>query len=72
LKTNIDIIIVGSGIAGCTLAWQWLLNGKSVLMISDVEKGSSAVAAGVYNPTILKRFTSVWKAGVQLDVLTDF
>jgi glycine oxidase len=72
LKTNIDVIIVGSGIAGCTLAWQWLLNGKSVLMISDVEKGASAVAAGVYNPTILKRFTSVWKAGVQLDVLTDF
>jgi glycine oxidase len=72
LKKNIDIIIVGSGIAGCTLAWQWLLHGKSVLMISDVEKGSSAVAAGVYNPTILKRFTSVWKAGDQLGVLNDF
>jgi len=41
-------------------------------MIADGEKGSSAVAAGVYNPTILKRFTSVWKAGEQLDVLKDF
>jgi glycine/D-amino acid oxidase-like deaminating enzyme len=72
LKKNIDIIIIGSGIAGCTLAWQWLLNGKTVLMMSDSEKGSSAVAAGVFNPTILKRFTSVWKAGEQLGVLHKF
>jgi len=72
LKTKVDIIIVGSGIAGCALAWQWLLQGKSVLMIADANKGSSAVAAGVYNPTILKRFTSVWKADDQLEVLNDF
>ena len=72
LNTSVDIVIVGSGIAGCTLAWQWILNGKSVLMISDVDKGSSAVAAGVYNPTILKRFTGVWKAGDQLNVLNSF
>lgn len=72
MNTKVDIIIVGSGIAGCTLAWQWLLQGKSVLMIADGKKGSSAVAAGVYNPTILKRFTSVWKAVDQLEVLNDF
>ncbi|AUC79101.1 FAD-binding oxidoreductase [Nonlabens sp. MB-3u-79] len=72
MNTKVDIIIVGSGIAGCTLAWQWLLQGKSVMMIADGKKGSSAVAAGVYNPTILKRFTSVWKAVDQLEVLNDF
>ncbi len=72
MKTSFDIIIVGSGIAGCALAWQWHLNGKSVLLIGDGKKGSSAVAAGVYNPTILKRFTAVWKAGEQLDYLDDF
>ncbi|WP_298951803.1 FAD-dependent oxidoreductase [uncultured Nonlabens sp.] len=71
-KKVVDIVIVGSGIAGCTLAWQWILNGKSVILISDVEKGSSAVAAGVYNPTILKRFTSVWKSAQQLEVLNSF
>ena len=72
MNTEVDIIIVGSGIAGSTIAWQWLLQGKSVMMIADGEKGSSAVAAGVYNPTILKRFTSVWKAADQLEVLHDF
>jgi glycine oxidase len=72
MSKKFDIIIVGSGIAGCSLAWQWLLNGKSILMISDTKKGSSSVAAGVYNPIILKRFTSVWKAGEQLDVVNDF
>ena len=70
-KKSVDIIIVGSGIAGCTLAWQWVLKGKSVVVITDVEKGSSAVAAGVYNPTILKRFTSVWKSAQQLEVLNS-
>ncbi|WP_405377089.1 NAD(P)/FAD-dependent oxidoreductase [Nonlabens sp. Asnod3-A02] len=71
LKKSVDVVIVGSGIAGCTLAWQWILKGKSIIMISDVEKGSSAVAAGVYNPTILKRFTSVWKSAQQLEVLNS-
>jgi glycine oxidase len=72
MNTKVDIIIVGSGISGCAIAWQWLLQGKSVVMIADGEKGSSAVAAGVYNPTILKRFTSVWKGADQLEVLHDF
>ena len=72
MKTKFDIIIVGSGIAGCALAWQWHLNGKTVLIVGDNKKGSSSVAAGVYNPTILKRFTSVWKAADQLDYLNHF
>lgn len=72
MSKKFDIIIVGSGIAGCSLVWQWLMNGKSVLLISDAKKGSSSVAAGVYNPTILKRFTSVWNAKVQLSVLNHF
>ncbi|MEN8817565.1 MAG: FAD-dependent oxidoreductase [Nonlabens sp.] len=72
MNIKVDIIIVGSGIAGCSLAWQWLLNDKSILLITDTKQGSSSVAAGVYNPTILKRFTSVWKAGEQLDTLNNF
>ena len=64
-----DVIIVGSGIAACSLAWQLHQQGKSFMLISDCKKGSSAVAAGVYNPMVLKRFTPVWNAGVQLEVL---
>ncbi len=71
MKTKVDIIIVGSGIAGCSLAWQWILKGKTVMMISHGNNASSSVAAGVYNPLVLKRFTSVWKASEQLKVLND-
>lgn len=67
-----DVIIVGSGIAGCALAWKWLLQGKSVAMISNQYNASSSVAAGVYNPTVLKRFTPVWKAQEQLDIMLPF
>jgi glycine/D-amino acid oxidase-like deaminating enzyme len=67
-----DVIIVGSGITGCTLAWTWLLKGKTVAIISDKAPASSSVAAGVYNPTVLKRFTPIWKAQEQLDVMLPF
>lgn len=66
-----DVIIVGSGIAACSLAWQLHQQGKSLTLISDRKKGSSSVAAGVYNPMVLKRFTAVWNAGVQLEVLNN-
>jgi len=67
-----DVLIVGTGIAGCALAWQYHLQGKSVVVLGDRLKGSSAVAAGVYNPTILKRFTAVWKAQELLDDMLPF
>ena len=67
-----DVIIVGSGITGCTLAWTWLFKGKTVVMVGDKIPASSSVAAGVYNPTVLKRFTPIWKAQEQLDVMLPF
>jgi len=66
-----DIIIVGGGIASCSLAWQLHSQGKSFLIITDKQKGSSSVAAGVYNPMVLKRFTAVWKAQEQLSVMNE-
>ncbi|WP_194850124.1 NAD(P)/FAD-dependent oxidoreductase [Nonlabens antarcticus] len=67
-----DVIIVGGGIAGCTLAWQWHLQGKSILWIADDTVASSHVAAGVFNPVVLKRFSPVWNAQEQLDLLFPF
>ncbi|PQJ30986.1 FAD-dependent oxidoreductase [Nonlabens arenilitoris] len=66
-----DVIIVGSGIAACTLAWQLHQQGKTIVMITDRKKGSSSVAAGLYNPMVLKRFTAVWKAADQLNELNS-
>lgn len=64
----IDVIIVGSGISGCNLYWELIGRGKRVHMISHKKQASSSVAAGVYNPMVLKRFTAVWEGAAQLDV----
>jgi glycine oxidase len=52
-----DFIIVGSGIAGICFAETAYINGKSFTVISDASHNSSMVAAGIYNPVILKRFS---------------
>ncbi|KQC32790.1 FAD-dependent oxidoreductase [Nonlabens sp. YIK11] len=67
-----DVIIVGGGISGTTLAWQWFLQGKSVQWYADGIKSSSHVAAGVFNPVVLKRFSPIWKAQEQLDFMFPF
>lgn len=69
---KVDHIIVGSGIAGCCIAWELYFQNKTFALVSDQANSSSSVAAGVYNPTILKRFTSVWNGEVQLDHAIPF
>ena len=67
-----DVIIVGGGIAGTTLAWHWFLQGKSIQWIADDQASSSHVAAGVFNPVVLKRFSPIWKAQEQLGLMFPF
>ncbi|BAO55385.1 NAD(P)/FAD-dependent oxidoreductase [Nonlabens marinus] len=67
-----DVIIVGGGLAGTTLAWQWHLQGKSIQWFADDEPASSHVAAGVFNPMVLKRFSPVWNAQEQLNLFFPF
>jgi glycine oxidase len=52
-----DFIIVGGGLAGIAFAETLYLNNKSFILISDASQNSSLVAAGIYNPVILKRFS---------------
>lgn len=68
----IDYLIVGCGLAGIAFAETALQNGKSVLVINNQSQNSSKVAAGLYNPVILKRFTEVWQAKEQIELLYDF
>lgn len=67
-----DYIIVGSGLAGICFAETALLNGKQIVVINDNSQKSSSVAAGLYNPVILKRFTEVWQSKNQLQLLNEF
>jgi glycine/D-amino acid oxidase-like deaminating enzyme len=68
----IDYIIVGSGLAGISFAEEALLNNKTVLVFNDDSQNSSKIAGGLYNPVILKRFSEVWGAQEQLDLMAVF
>ncbi|ARV10324.1 FAD-dependent oxidoreductase [Winogradskyella sp. PC-19] len=65
---NVDYIIVGCGLAGIAFSEVLKSNSKSFIVYDDASQQSSMVAAGLYNPVILKRFTEVWKAKIQLDI----
>lgn len=68
----LDYIIVGCGLAGIAFAETALENGRTVLVINNQSQTSSKIAAGLYNPVILKRFTQVWQANEQLNLLHEF
>ncbi|MFK7832321.1 MAG: NAD(P)/FAD-dependent oxidoreductase [Winogradskyella sp.] len=63
---NVDYIIVGCGLASIAFCEQLRANHKSFVVFDDASQKSSIVAAGLYNPVILKRFSEVWKAKEQL------
>ena len=54
-------IIIGWGLAGCTLAWQFHIRRIPVTVYDNGENHSSRVAAGMINPIIFKRLTKGWK-----------
>lgn len=68
----IDYLIVGAGLAGISFAETAFLHGKSFTVISDTSQNSSVVAAGLYNPVILKRFSLPVDAAVHLEYMKPF
>lgn len=68
----IDYIIVGSGLAGISFAETALLNNKTLVVFNDNSQNSSKIAGGLYNPVILKRFSEVWQAQEQLQLMDSF
>lgn len=67
-----DFIIVGAGLAGISFAETALLNNKTFTVISDTSQNSSIVAAGLYNPVILKRFSLPQDAAIHLEYMGPF
>jgi len=68
----IDYLIIGSGLAGIAFAETALQNQKQIFVIDNNQASSSQVAAGLYNPVILKRFTPLSNAQEQLEILDRF
>lgn len=69
----LDVIIVGQGLAGTLLAFQYLKNHKNIVVINKHnEHSSSMVAAGMFNPIMLKNFTRSWNAHILFPYLQEF
>ena len=68
----IDYLIIGCGLAGISFSEVALQNGKSIFVMDNDSQNSSKIAGGLYNPVILKRFSEVWKAKEQLELMADF
>ena len=58
----IDTLIVGFGIAGLNYAEQLRRHKKDFMVLAPKEESASHLAAGIINPTVLKRFNPVWKS----------
>lgn len=68
----IDYIIVGAGLAGISFCEKAFQHQKSFVVFNNDSQNSSKIAGGLYNPVILKRFSEVWQAKEQLELMTDF
>ena len=68
----LDYIIVGSGLAGIALCEKLLNSNKTFIVFNHEQQNSSKIAAGLYNPVILKRFSHVWHAKEQYELLSVF
>jgi len=68
----IDYLVVGLGLAGLSFCEVLEQNKKSFVVINDRSQQASKVAAGLYNPIILKRFSLAWKADEQLSEMLPF
>lgn len=66
---KVDYLLVGYGIANICFAKQCLAHKKSFIIYDDRKITASNVAAGVVNPVVLKRFTPVWNAIEQMELL---
>jgi glycine oxidase len=71
--TTWDVIIVGQGLAGTTLAWQLQEAGQRVLLIDAQEPvTSSKIAAGLMTPITGQRLALSWRASELLPVAQKF
>lgn len=70
---QVETLIVGQGIAGTTLALQMEEQGKDYAIIdNNLEKSSSLVAAGLYNPVVFRKPSLSFNAHLVIPYLKSF
>lgn len=65
----VDYLIVGGGFAGYFFAHQLVKNNKTFYLYDVEERSASRVSAGIVNPVVLKKFTTIWLAMEQITAL---
>ncbi|WCM41614.1 FAD-dependent oxidoreductase [Flavobacterium sp. CBA20B-1] len=69
---KVDYLIVGAGLAGVCFADFCWRNNKSFVVMDHGKRTSSQVAGGMFNPLVLKRFSSIWQADEQIALAHNF
>lgn len=67
MESKIDHIIVGGGLAGLLLAWEFHQRNISFVIYSNKKPASSSVAAGTWNPVSFRTMTPTWRAQEMID-----
>ncbi len=70
---KVQCIIVGSGLAGISIAWELFLRKVSFIIISSPPLShASLIAPGVWNPIVFKRIVPTWNASELIKSLLPF
>lgn len=71
--TDLDLLIIGQGLAGSAVAIRALVRNYRVLVIDEPSQNiSSAVAAGLFNPITGRKMVKSWLADELFSALHDF
>jgi glycine/D-amino acid oxidase-like deaminating enzyme len=73
MKTDLqNILIIGAGLAGTSLAHQLLGRGHQVHLIDRGINHSTAIAAGMVNPMVFRRMNKSWRLDEFMKDATSF
>ena len=67
-----SVLVVGSGLAGLTLAYHLQKSGAKVTIVDDGINHSSRVAAGMINPIVFRRVNKGWRVDEFIPYLQAF
>lgn len=67
-----NILIIGAGLAGLSLAYQLKKKGHSILLLDKGENFSSTIAAGMVNPMVFRRMNKSWRLDEFMPIAIEF
>ena len=72
MKNSKEVLVVGSGLSGLCVAYQFFRKGCAVTIIDNGVNHSSSVAAGMINPLVFRRMTKSWRLDEFMEYLLPF